>query len=356
MVLLLSLLCVSLFVALCGQTIKKQAVFWRICCVLLAFATVPLCLMEQNEPSFWLSLAASLLTEGGLAGVLFLFVMFAGAMPDGSGFQRRVMPLRGELSILASILALGHIAARGLSVFPRLFTGAAELRLSALLASLASLLLALLLLPLFLSSLRCVRRRMKPKRWKRFQRLAYLFYALVYGHIVLFRLPALREEKAEAVLSFCLYSAIFAAYLCLRLSRAAVKRGQDVWLPAIQLGGALLLTGILVLAIRPAAAPQPAARSPSTTVWADGSYKGAAYGYNGRLKVQVVIEDGRLAELTLKSHVEDEPYVTRAETGMFQAMLEGNTPDVDLVSTATTTSEALIEAVHQAIDGAVLAP
>lgn len=97
-----------------------------------------------------------------------------------------------------------------------------------------------------------------------------------------------------------------------------------------------------------------AADTPSATpAWQDGTYQGSALGYNGKLKVSVTVEDGRITDLTLKSHVEDEPYVSRAVKGVFAAILENNQPEADAVSTATTTSEALVLAVQNALSKSI---
>ena len=193
---------------------------------------------------------------------------------------------------------------------------------------------------------------MKPKRWKALQRTAYLFYFLFYLHILFFQLQGVRAKHWDALLNVCLYSSAFFAYFRLRLSRAAVKAGKETRLTWIQLGSTMLLTLTLALCFLPFSASAQTGRAQTQVPksWEDGVYKGSALGYNGKLKVSVEIENGRIKSVTLKSHVEDEPYVTRATKGVFAAMVAGNTPDVDAVSTATSTSEALVEAVHQALD------
>ena len=64
------------------------------------------------------------------------------------------------------------------------------------------------------------------------------------------------------------------------------------------------------------------------------------------------MQEGRLQKIACTGHVEDEPYITDAENGLFAAMIDGNTTQVDAVSGATTTSDALIEAVREALKGA----
>ena len=109
------------------------------------------------------------------------------------------MPLRGELSIMASVLAAGHIVAYGQVYFCRLFTQPESMQPVILAATILSLLLLLILIPLFLTSFQKIRRRMKPKSWKKLQRSAYLFYALVYLHVILFQYrSALRNKEISA--------------------------------------------------------------------------------------------------------------------------------------------------------------
>ena len=126
-------------------------------------------------------------TRGALAMALFYIVMFANAVPNGAAFMRAVMPIRGELSILASILAVGHGAAQLKDPLEKLLAGALPGGGTAVQLAL-SLAALLVMLPLFATSFKRVRRRMEPGRWKRLQRLAYGFYALVFAHVLSYNL------------------------------------------------------------------------------------------------------------------------------------------------------------------------
>ena len=45
-----------------------------------------------------------------LGFALFALVMYIGALPEGSKARQMLMPIRGELSIIAAILTVGHVA------------------------------------------------------------------------------------------------------------------------------------------------------------------------------------------------------------------------------------------------------
>ena len=356
MVLIISLIAASLLVFPGRRFIRDHA---GACYAVCAAASVLVAAAVWSGASQALTgaglMLANVFLQGGLAGALFIFVMYAGAVPDRSAFRRAVLPIRGQLSIMACILTLGHNAAYGKRYFAALFTQAASLRLNVLLAACCSLVMILIMLPLFVTSFLSVRKRMKPRVWKRLQRAAYAFYALMFIHVLLLNTTSAREGQWTALLNVALYALVFLVYASLRLCRAAQKHGHKGMTPVIQLGCSALMIAALMLILLPArtggasAQEAPAAEAVS---WADGKYKGAAIGYNGRLTVSVVVEDGKLSRVVCTGSVEDEPYLTDATEGVFGAMLAENTIDVDAVSGATTTSDALIEAVRAALEQA----
>ena len=50
------------------------------------------------------------LTRCLLGFSLFALVMYVGALPEGSKARQMLMPIRGELSIIAAIFTIGHVA------------------------------------------------------------------------------------------------------------------------------------------------------------------------------------------------------------------------------------------------------
>ena len=353
MTFLLSLPPAALLIFLLHKTRKKKKTLLYLLVCLLSLAGIPLYFIPLEEPPLLWDILRGILSNGGLAGALFLMVMFAGALPNGSRGRKLLMPLRGNLSILGGILVFSHAICHGSRRFVSLFLNPGDLRLSILLACISSLVLLLLFIPLFFTSFPRLQKAMGGKRWKRWQRLAYPFYGLFFVHILLFSFQGAREGKPQQLLTFFLYSLLAFTYLQLRLGRSPHSKGKEgiaSFLPFLcQLGFGLSLLACLW----PGMAGRGQAETEAVPVtYLDGSYKGASIGYNGRLKVVVTVEEGKIADIRVKSHVEDEPYFTRA-TKVFDRMIEAGSPQVDIVATATTTSEAFIDAVKQALKEAV---
>lgn len=154
---------------------------------------------------------------------LFVVVMYIGALPRDSRPCRWLKAVRAELSIVAWILSLGHMAVYGATYLPRLLTGG---RMDAnVVASFAvAVVLLALLLVLGVTSFNAVKKRMRTETWKRVQKLAYPFFLLVYAHLLLMLAPSALHGGIAATTSVAVYSVVFAAYVVLRLVRAAKDR------------------------------------------------------------------------------------------------------------------------------------
>lgn len=161
-----------------------------------------------------------------LALALFVVVMFIGVLPRAGRVSSWLRPVRAQLSILACLLAAGHMAAYLTSYVPRLAKGLDNGSLNDNVV--ASLFVALVLLALVVvlgaTSLSFVKQRMRTATWKRIQQLSYPFFVLVYAHLAMMLGPAASNGRESALGSMAVYSAIFAAYVVLRVVRAVLDR------------------------------------------------------------------------------------------------------------------------------------
>ena len=137
---------------------------------------------------------------------LFVVVMYIGVLDRGSRACMWLKPVRAELSIVAWLLSLGHVAVYGATSF-----------------AVAVVLLALLAV-LGVTSFNLVKRRMRTETWKKVQKLAYPFFLLTYVHLLLMLAPSALHGGVAATTSVAVYSIVFAAYVVLRLVRAAKER------------------------------------------------------------------------------------------------------------------------------------
>ena len=287
-----------------------------------------------------------LFSRGALATALFIVVMFTGALPNGSSAIRRLMPVRAELSIIASFLTLGHNIAFGRTYFVRLFTAPEQLPAPLLLAAICSALMIAILLPLLITSFRAVRRKMRPRAWKKLQRTAYAFYALIYLHVMLLYVPLYQQGNRGYLANILAYTLIFFAYAAMRLRKALMRR-QPGAARAVPIACAALALAVCVLAGVPWKEVPPE-RALAEALWKDGVYTGEGMGHNGKISVEVEIVGGRIKRITPLENSEDVPYWQKAE-GLIGSILEQQSTQVEAVSGATYSSEGLRQAVADAL-------
>ena len=113
---------------------------------------------------------------------------------------------------------------------------------------------------------------------------------------------------------------------------------------------AFLLAAALVLSMTACgAAPASAGASGSAAGLTDGTYTGEGKGNNGNITVEVTVEQGKLAGVTVTDHSETKGLGDTAMESLIEVMVANNTTNVDAVSGATFSSNGLKEAVQQAL-------
>ena len=173
----------------------------------------------------WMPLV-DLIQKCELAVALFAVVMLIGCLGKEQTLYRRMKPIRAELSIIACILCLGHMAVYLGSYLPRLL-GNASINSNVAVAFGVAVALFVLLALLGVTSLGIVKRAMSSRRWTRIQRFAYLFFALIFCHLALMLLPAALHGGVAAQESLFVYTAVFGAYGILRLGKAVAERHEE---------------------------------------------------------------------------------------------------------------------------------
>lgn len=163
-----------------------------------------------------------------LALAFFVVVMYIGIFPKGSKPRNYLMPIRKELSIIACLLTFGHMIMYLMSYAPRMMNNFLGMNISVVASLIISIILLILLVVLGVTSLDVVKKRMSAQGWKRLQRFAYLFFMLVYVHLLLLLLPPALQGGEAAQMSVGVYSVIFIVYAVARIAAGIIEyRSND---------------------------------------------------------------------------------------------------------------------------------
>lgn len=214
MLFLISFLFAAAFSALCGKALRKNPAPFYLASAVLSIGTAILANTPTPAlPAFVLQNIIPLFTKGILAAAFWAVVMWTGALPNGSAIMKKLMPQRGQLSVFAAILTLGHIVGLGISMFPRWISKADILNLT------ICIVLLLIMLPLTVISVRIIRRKIKAKTWKSVQRFAYVFYALIPVHVIVLNFSKARSGRKDVLLNLMLYGVVFLGYAVCRICK-----------------------------------------------------------------------------------------------------------------------------------------
>ena len=97
--------------------------------------------------------------------------------------------------------------------------------------------------------------------------------------------------------------------------------------------------------------PEPTPTPEPDPQFEDGTYTGSANGMNGPVQVSVTVSNGKITEVNVTGHQETAGISDPAIEQVPQAIVNAQTTDVDAVSGATMTSEAIKEATAKALSG-----
>lgn len=218
MLLIISLIIVSLFIYFLKDSLKKHAGIYYIGAAVISIAVFLIGFLPM--PLFLKNNILGIFAKGSLGTAMFVAVMYAGALPKGSKLIAPLMKIRGELSITAAILVLCHNFTYGITYFKMLFIKPEALSATQLTAAIISLVLIIIMIVLTVTSFQAVRKKMQAKKWKQLQRTAYVFYGLMYVHIMLINIPYARLGLGMYVANVVIYSIVFLGYAAMRIAKA----------------------------------------------------------------------------------------------------------------------------------------
>ncbi|MBQ8920713.1 MAG: FMN-binding protein [Oscillospiraceae bacterium] len=446
MIFLISLLFAVCFSCLTAGILKKHPAPFYLAAAVLSAGAVYAAQNRPDVPAWVTEYLLHPLTKGILATAFWAVVMWLGAIPDAwKAARKRLMPVRGQLSIFAAILTLGHMVGFGISYLPRWAKRGEWLNFT------VCIVLAAVMLPLTVLSVKKIRSKIKGKRWKQIQRLAYLFYVFIPVHVFLLNYSRAKRGRDGAFFSLMVYAAVFGGWAVCRLLKwyHTAKKPAHRLLP--NTAAALLFSGmiagtaaaahsekgtqrnpgvqdVIVEVIAPpeteaaattsvtettvseatettvtsetdgtdsdttttgtettaeistdetlpqdvqssteaAPAVTPAETVPTTQTTAapvtttpapvykyrSGSYQVSAMGYDGMIYLTITIQNDVITEISGYTDEEDDSYFLDAKKRMIPAILSAQSADVDGVSGATYSSDAIRQCVRKVLEAA----
>lgn len=225
MLLIIALVIASLFVYFLKDKLKQYPNIFYIGAAVVTI--VIFSLRTVAMPQFVRQNIVGIFAKGTIGTAFFIIVMITGALPRGSKLIGPLMRIRGELSIMAAILVLSHNLTYGMTYFKMLFSAPAALPAVQRCAAVISLMLIVLMIGLTVISFPAVRKKMNPKKWKQIQRSAYVFYGLLYVHIILINIPYARMGLHMYAVNVLVYSIVFAGYAAMRIRKWVLTKNLD---------------------------------------------------------------------------------------------------------------------------------
>ena len=226
MLFLIALTIALIFAFLLDKPLKKCPAAFYIGAAVLTVISIAVTQSDITISSrFVREYVLGVLTRGALGAALWAVVMWAGALPNGSAPIKKLMPIRGELSITAAMITMSHIITYGIQYISNLIKGRTGSGFWT--TSIVSLAMVLIMLPLTVMSFKAIRKKMNAKTWKKIQRTAYAFYALIYVHIMVIFVPRAQQGRDGAFLSVLVYSAVFIGYAAMRLRKFYLSRNKS---------------------------------------------------------------------------------------------------------------------------------
>lgn len=214
MILVYSLIFAILLSLIFTSSIKKNPWYYYSLAIIVATATT---IFEIYKLVYNVKLSGfiQILEIASIKGIIpiafFALVMFAGVLCKKWLVTRKLLIIRSQLAIIASILMLPHgiIYLVKFLIFslPGLFSSS-PFPLAYFTFTIIGIIAFFIMLPLFITSFKEIRIKMKGSDWKKYQKCAYIFYLLSYLHIIIILL----NDDTIDWLKIITYTVIFGAY------------------------------------------------------------------------------------------------------------------------------------------------
>ena len=225
-------------------------------------------------------------------------------------------------------------------------------------------------------SFKSVRKKINAKTWKKLQRFAYIFYALLYLHVLILNLEGAQEGSIRNVVNVIAYSIIFIGYLVIRIRKYLIikkKLKATFSMNLVSIFIFLILIGAIINTAYPRLNAEESSIDSSIQMaqetneddyleeivsakldgeYVNGEYTASAYGYDGNVTMTITIKDNTIVNIEGSTEESIAKYYKKASDKVISQIISTGQTQVDAVTGATYSSEAIMEAVQKALEEA----
>ena len=160
----------------------------------------------------------------------------------------------------------------------------------------------------------------------------------------------IRIPKKNAVISGECIQCMQCLSTCPRESLSASPAGAIAGTAAAAaIGGTVIVGNLLSFPVTETISDQQVTEKKEKGNYKDGVYTGVGEGFRGTTEVQVAVENGYIADITVLSFRDDQEFFHKAQSAVINAILTEQTADVSAVSGATFSSNSIMDAVADAL-------
>lgn len=160
----------------------------------------------------------------------------------------------------------------------------------------------------------------------------------------------IRIPEKNAVISGECIQCMQCLSICPRESLSASPAGAIAGTAAAAaIGGTVIVGNLISFPVTETISDQQVTEKKEKGNYKDGVYTGVGEGFRGTTEVQVTVEDGYIADITILSFGDDQEFFHKAQSAVINAILTEQTTDVSTVSGATFSSNSIMDAVADAL-------
>jgi DMSO/TMAO reductase YedYZ heme-binding membrane subunit/uncharacterized protein with FMN-binding domain len=215
---LISLILILLYITIYTNSLRNKSAIHYAISIFINVLILSLDVLKYDNKL--INIIEIYINNGFISLAFFTIVMAIGVLRNKSKTRSKLRPIRTQLSILACIYTIPHLYI----FYNYCLIDLLKINLYNFISPLVSLSLFILFIILFITSFKFFKIKLKTKRWKKIQKLAYPFFFLLYLHLALISKNSISLGDKADVFNLIIYSVIFFIIFALRIDKERIEK------------------------------------------------------------------------------------------------------------------------------------